>query len=408
LSHADFGEHFGQTKLAGHRLWVRYSKQARATLNVNAPLTIRAVTSLEEFKSLAQDWERLLRTVPGHSLFLTWEWLYIWTKHFLGDRRLRILLMLDDQEHLVGIAPLYLRTTRAQGLIPFRELRLLGSETETIYSSYLDVIAKEKQKRAVLQSLNRYLFNEARGDWDVLTLSEIPAESSTIDLWNELCHEAGKPGVIVSVTCCPVIRLPGDLDTYRAGLGRSRRYTLQRKRKCLQGAGRIEYSRATCPAEVDTALDWMITLHQRRWNTGSSGGVCAIERTKRFHREIAQVLSERGRVSIDLLKLDDRLLTAIYGFIYRGVYYSYLPGFDPAAPFSNASPGLLLLSHCIEQAICDGAHTVDLLMGAEPYKLKWSNDLRRTMTLRYYNRNVRALGLKLLETAKQAAKMLVR
>jgi CelD/BcsL family acetyltransferase involved in cellulose biosynthesis len=374
-------------------------------MNMTAPLTIRVVTSREEFKGLAKDWEQLLHTLPGHSLFLTWEWLYIWTTHYLGDSRLRILVMRDDHERLVGIAPLYLRTTRAQGLIPLRELRFLGSET--VCSSYLDVIVSEKQKRAVLQRLYRYLFNEARGEWDVLTLSEVPAESSTIDLWNELFDEAGKVGEIVSTTCCPVIRLPGDVETYRAGLGGSRRYTLQRKLKRLQKAGRMEYSRATCPAEIGDALDWMITLHQRRWSTGSSGGVFASDTSKRFHREIVQVLSERGRVSLDLLKLDDRPLAAIYGFMYQGVYSFYLPGFDPAA-FSRASPGLLLLSHRIEQAIRDGEHMVDLLQGAEPYKLDWATDLRRSLTWRYYNQHARALSLKLLESAKQAMKILMR
>jgi CelD/BcsL family acetyltransferase involved in cellulose biosynthesis len=374
-------------------------------MNVTTPLTIRVVTSREEFKGLAQDWEQLLRTVPGHSLFLTWEWLYIWTKHFLGDSRLRILVMRDDRERLVGIAPFYLRTTRAQGLIPLRELRFLGSDT--VCSSYLDVIANEKQKRAVLQRLYRYLFNEARGDWDVLTLSEVPAESSTIDLWNELFDEAGKVGEIVSATCCPVIRLPGDVETYRAGLGRSRRYTLQRKMTYLQGAGRMEYSRATSPAEIGAALDSLIALHQCRWSTRSSGGVFASERAKRFHREIVQVLSERGRVSLDLLTLDDQPLAAIYGFVYQGVYYFYLPGFDPGA-LSKASPGLLLLNHRIEQAICDGEHTVDLLQGAEPYKLECATVLRRSLTWRYYNRHARALGLKLLESAKQAVKILMR
>lgn len=376
-------------------------------MNVTAPLTIRVVTSIEEFKGLAQDWEQLLRTLPSHSLFLTWEWLYIWTKHFLGDRRLRIILLLDDQERLVGIAPLYLRTTRAHGLIPLRELRFLGSDSQTIYSSYLDVIANEK-KRAVLQSLYWYLFHEARGDWDVLTLSEIPAESSTIDLWSELFEEAGKFGEIVSATCCPMIRLPGDVETYRAGLGRSRRYTLQRKMKCLQEAGRVEYSRATNPAEIKTALDWLVTLHHHRWSNGSGGGLLETERVRHFHGEIAQVLSERGQISIDLLKLDDRLLAAVYGFIHQKVYYSYLPGFDPADTFSPASPGMLLLYHSITQAICDGQHTVDLLMGAQPYKLEWSNDLRRSVTLRYYNRHPRALALKLLDTTKHAVKILVR
>jgi hypothetical protein len=242
------------------------------------------------------------------------------------------------------------------------------------------------------------LFNEARGEWDVLTLSEVPAESSTIDLCNELFDEAGKVGEIVSMSCCPVIRLPRDVEAYQAGLGRNRRYTLQRK---------LKYSRATSPAEIGAALDSLIALHQRRWSTGSSGGVFASERSKRFHREIVQVLSERGRVSLDLLKLDDRPLAAIYGFKYQGVYSFYLPGFDPAA-FSRASPGLLLLSHRIEQAIRDGEHTVDLLQGAEPYKLNWATDLRRSLTWRYYNRHARACGLKLLESAKQAMKILMR
>jgi CelD/BcsL family acetyltransferase involved in cellulose biosynthesis len=226
-------------------------------MKMSAPLTIRAVTSLEEFKGLTCEWDRLLRTVPGHSIFLTWEWLYYWSKHYLGSNQLRILLAFDERERLVGIAPLYLRRAKAQGVISFRELRFLGSEA--VCSSYLDVIVNEQHKPALLQSLYRYLFNEARGEWDILTLSEVPAESSTLDLWNELFEEAGKVGEVVSTTGCPVIRLPGDIETYRAGLGRNRRYTLQRKTKYLQRAGRMEYARVTSPAEVEAAFESLVT-----------------------------------------------------------------------------------------------------------------------------------------------------
>lgn len=374
-------------------------------MKTSAPYTIRAVTSLEDFKGLAEEWEQVLRTVPGHSFFLTWEWLYYWAKHCLGDNRLRILLALDEHQRLIGLAPWYLRTTRVQGLMSVRDLRFLGSEH--VCSSYLDVIVNEQNKRALLQSLYRYLFNEARGEWDLLTLSEVPAESSTIDLWNELFDEAGKVREIVGTTCCPVIRLPGSVDTYRAGLGRNRRYTLQRKLKCLQGAGRMEYSRATSPADVEDAFESVVTLHQRRWSTCANGGVFANDVSRRFHREVVEVLSERGHVSIDQLELDGRPIAAIYGFVYGGTYYFYLPGFDPAA-VPKASPGLLLLHHRIEQAIRDGLTTVDLLQGAQPYKLEWSTDRRRLVTVRYHNRHARVVALKLCESAKQAIKILVR
>lgn len=374
-------------------------------MKVSAPPTIRAVTSLEEFKGLACEWEQLLTTVPGHSVFLTWEWVYYWSKHFLRDDQLRLLLAFDEHEHLVGIAPFYLHATRKLGLIPVRELRFLGSAT--VCSAYLDIIASERDKRSVCRSLYRYLFNDARHEWDILTLSEVPAESSTLDLWNELFDEAGKVGEVIGTTCCPVIHLPGDVDAYRTGLGRSRRYTLQRKTKSLQRAGRIQYSRATSPAEVEAAFESVVALHQHRWSPRPGGGVFANERAKRFHRDIVGVLSERGRVSLNLLELDGRPIAGIYGFMYEGVYYFYLPGFDPAV-LPKSSPGLLLLYHRIEQSIRDGERTVDLLQGTQPYKREWSNDLRRSITLRYYNRSVRAVALKLLESGKQVAKILVR
>ena len=368
-------------------------------------VTIHTVTSLEAFKGLAEDWNQLLRTVPEHSLFLTWEWMYYWAKHFLADNALRILLFLDNHDRLIAVAPLYLRTVRADGLIAVREFRFLGSET--VCSSYLDVIVGEQHKRAVLHRLYHYLFNDARKLWDILTLSEVPVESSSLDLWGELFGETGKVGEVVGTTCCPVIQLPEDVESYRATLGRNRRYTLQRKTKCLQRAGQMGYSHATSPAECDAAFEALVTLHQQRWSTRSNKGVFADTRFLQFHKEFVQVVAERGRISLDLLLLDGRPIAAIYGFVYQGVYYFYLPGFDPAV-IPQASPGLLLLYHRIEQAIRNGAHTVDLLQGGQAYKLECSTHIRRSMTCRYYNRHARAMALKLIESAKQAAKILIR
>jgi CelD/BcsL family acetyltransferase involved in cellulose biosynthesis len=368
-------------------------------------LTIRTLSSLDEFKGLATDWEQLLRTMPGHSLFLTWEWLYYWAKHFLQDNELKIILFQDHRQTLVGVAPLYIRTTTVRPLISVREFRFLGDDT--VCSSYLDVIVSEGDKRAVLQRLYHYLFNEARNEWDILTLSDVPAESSSLDIWDDLLNEAGKVREVVAMTCCPVIRLPVDIESYRVSLGRNRRYSLQRKKKRLEAAGRIDYVRVTRPAEIDAAFESLIALHQQRWSAGPNGGVFTNDRSLGFHREIVRVSSERGWISLDLLLVDGQPVAAIYGFIYEGVYYFYLPGFNPKS-IPTASPGLLLLAHRIEQAILEGAQMVDLLQGVQAYKLEWSTGLRRSVTCRYYNRHARASALKLFESAKQAVKILIR
>jgi hypothetical protein len=290
-------------------------------------------------------------------------------------------------------------------VIAVRELRWLGSEA--VCSSYLDLIAREQHKPDVLQSLYRYLFGEARDQWDLLTLSEVPAESSTLDQWNELFAGAGKVGDVVATCPCPVIRLPDNLGIYRASLGRNRRYTLQRKKRCLDEAGLVQFSRATSPGDVEAAFESVVTLHQRRWGSRPGGGVFADDRARRFHGDIVRVFSEQGRVSIDLLLLDGRPIAGVYGFLYQGVYSFYLPGFDPDI-VPKSSPGLLLLHQLIEQAVGDGARMVDLLQGSQPYKLEWSTGLRRLATARYYNRHASAAAVKFLDGAKQAIKILLR
>ena len=119
-------------------------------MTLRRPLTIRAVTTSEEFKGLAREWDALLSTIPGHSLFLTWEWLYYWAMHYVGDGQLRILLAFDKHGKLVGIAPLYLRRFNDHAVIAIRELRLLGSEA--VCSSYLDLIVPEQDKPAMVQT----------------------------------------------------------------------------------------------------------------------------------------------------------------------------------------------------------------------------------------------------------------
>jgi CelD/BcsL family acetyltransferase involved in cellulose biosynthesis len=72
------------------------------------------------------------------------------------------------------------------------------------------------------------------------------------------------------------------------------------------------------------------------------------------------------------------------------------------------SPGILLLFHRIKEAILEGYEEIDLLRGHDDYKMAWANGLHRCLTIRYYNRHVRAAALKLLEGGKATMKILLR
>lgn len=285
---------------------------------------LQVVRTLKEFDTLAKRWSGLLGATASDNIFLTWEWLYTWAKHYLAENRLWIVLVYKGNQ-LVGIAPFYIREQR-DGLVKVREMRFLG--TEEVCSSYLDFIVLEKHKKAVLHLIYRHLHEEAEGFWDVLTMSEIPAESSSIDLWDGFIQEAGKVVEIAGTTVCPVIKLTECLEDFLLSLSGNERYNLQRKRKYLEQAGQVAYERASSSADVEQAMELLVRLHQMRWEERGARGVFRSQRYLMFHMEIAQIFAEKGWVQLDFLRLNGEPIAGIYGYGYKGCYSFYLPGFN--------------------------------------------------------------------------------
>ena len=368
--------------------------------------SVRVVTGLEELEALSERWMDLLKeTTSADNIFMTWEWQYTWAKYYLGRNTLFTLLVYKSNDHLVGIAPFYIRRTGLLGALTLREIRFLGSKG--VGSAYLDFIVAEKHKQIALSEIYRYIHQEGAGSWDILTLSDVPAESSSIDLWQGVVQQAGQVSEVVGMTVCPVIELPERLEDFLGSISRNERYNLQRKRKRLELAGRVTFERASSSREVEKALDSLIELHTVRWKHHDSGGAFGCQRFLMFHRELVQVFGQRGWIHLDFLLGNEERIAGIYGFRYNGRYSYYLPAFDPAI-IPQASPGILLLFHCVGETIREGCSQVDLLKGWADYKIAWANRLRRCLTLRHYNTTVRAAGMKLLAGAKDTVKVIVR
>ena len=83
-----------------------------------------------------------------------------------------------------------------------------------------------------------------------------------------------------------------------------------------------------------------------------------------------------------MLRLDDRPVAAVYGFLYRRTFYFYQSGFDPA--FARDSVGLVMLGVAIRAAIEEGVDELDLLHGTERYKEHWASATRNLVRFELY------------------------
>src|SRR5438874_11297400 len=101
-------------------------------------LQVRVIEQNEDFATLGEQWNSLLARSTANTVFLTWEWLYSWWQHF-GERRQLSIMLAEQDGKLVGIARLFIESSRVKGLIPMQSLQWLG--TGGWGSEYLDLIA---------------------------------------------------------------------------------------------------------------------------------------------------------------------------------------------------------------------------------------------------------------------------
>jgi hypothetical protein len=276
-----------------------------------------------------------------------------------------------------------------------------------VSSCYLDFIVQERRRKQVIQRIYDYLYQEAKSLWDVLCLAEIPAESPSIDILYESIGKDGKVIEIIEHTGCPVIKVTESIQDFLNGISANERHNLSRKSKRLQQLGQVEYYRASLSRDVQKEMDAFVELHQMRWEQKGSAGSFKSRRFLDFHRELLGVISQRGWVYLDFLVLNGEKVAGQYGYSYNGTYYFYLPGLNPVVS-PEVSPGKHLTFHCLGQAFREGCKEIDFLRGTADYKMAWANGLRRSVTLRLYNKNFRALAFKTAEDGKGIVKVLLR
>ena len=163
-------------------------------------LTIEEISSDERFSELNDEWNELLSGSLSSNIFLTWEWLYHWWRHYGNNCRLQILLVKDGSK-LVGIAPLFLSRDKIRGTY---QLQFLGSDY--VGSDYLDFICIKGSESEILDALFDYF--EGKGNaWQTIKLNGISSQSKSI----ELIHKAKRNKFYLltkKLNACPYVLLP--------------------------------------------------------------------------------------------------------------------------------------------------------------------------------------------------------
>ncbi len=306
----------------------------------------------EEALDLAE-WRELLARDPQRHIFATPEWNRIWWDEFHEGKDLFALTMRRGDD-LFAVAPLYRKHEGDRKI-----LRWIGGIDLT---DYLGPICSLEDRPDVAETLVRWL-DETDVEWDEFDAHSMPVPFGFAEFLVERADHHGFPFSIEQEETSAVLRLPRDFDTYLARLSSKDRHELKRKRRRISR----EHPDATIRrATTDTLEEDMRTfVAMHREAEGLKGHFMRPEVATFFYR-VARSLDRLGWLRLDFLEVAGRPLATTFSFEYNGTFYLYNSAFDPE--WRRLSPGVVLVSYLIEEAIGSGLERFDMLRGPERYK----------------------------------------
>jgi CelD/BcsL family acetyltransferase involved in cellulose biosynthesis len=337
-------------------------------------LSIKKVSTQNEFSKLKGDWTTLLKRSRSGTVFLTWEWMYTWWECFQENKHLFILAVYDENENIIGIAPLCIDKKKIGGVTFLNYVRFLG--TMPISSDHLDFIIYKGMERKVLGAIVEYLFEEKR--WDFCLLSNIPATSLTGRLLKEIM--GNRPFQSEISQECPYIPLPSRIEDFHSTLSKNMRNTIKRRRRNLfKKYDKVEFVAWENPDGIDNAMERLFTLHEKRWKVVKHKGNLTRSDVREFHKEIARIFLSSDMLRLYFLRVQGNDVATLYTFKYNSKLFYYQGGWDPE--LSGDHVGSILTNLVIEDAINKGFSEYDFLRGTELYKTQLTDKKREEIDI---------------------------
>ncbi|MCG8381174.1 MAG: GNAT family N-acetyltransferase [Gammaproteobacteria bacterium] len=334
-------------------------------------MEISVLRTDDAFLALKPQWKALIDKVPSASVFLSWEWQYLWWQHYQGNSSL-FLLVCKENEQLRGIAPFYIDYRKPLHLFSQRVVRFIGTGGDTS-PDYLDVISPSEYSAECCASILTFLFDHA-SEWDSLAFNDM--ENNSLFLNKILSKIALQPSLRIQRKDSNIYynKLPSTWDEYRASLSKNRRGQINHRRNALKKAGELEFGYCHNSDEFDTAFEQLIALHTARWRQKNHNHSFQSKQYIHFHRAVIQQLSDINAVQLTYLKLNDQYIAVQYWYLWNESMYFFQSGFSPL--YQRFSPGLVLMAYSIEFAIEKGMREIDMLKGDHEYKRSFAKELR--------------------------------
>lgn len=311
---------------------------------------------------LETEWNDLLAESVTHVPFLRYEYLRIWWETRGGgewpDAQLALITARQDGR-LVGGIPLFF-TPDHQG----RPSLLLVGSIEI--SDYLDVLARPGDLQQFLNDLLPCLDTLPLPQWKALDLYNLLETSPTLPALQSAARLHMRNYQVERLQHSPYITLPGDWETYLAGIDKKQRHEIRRKMRRAEESGvPMRWYILQDVQKVNEEIDALLNLM-----TQDEEKAAFLTPAMRVQmQKTIQCAFEVGCLNLVFLEINDEKAAAYLSFDYLNRLWVYNSGLNPK--FNEFSPGWVLLGYLLRWANEQKYEELDFMRGNEEYKYRF-------------------------------------
>jgi CelD/BcsL family acetyltransferase involved in cellulose biosynthesis len=319
------------------------------------------------------DWNALLAESITNVPFLRYEYLAAWWQTLGGGEWKNATLSVvtaHEADHLIGIAPLF-RTTNHDGL---PALMLVGSIE---ISDYLDVIVRKDDIPHFLGGVLDELASQPPGAWSVLDWYNLPDTSPTLAALKEESTKRGWTYAEEIYKPTPSIPLPGDWETYLAGIDKKQRHEIRRKmRRAEESDQKVRWYIVDDEQQLDSEIDAFLALMA----SDPDKAAFLTESMRAQMRATAHTAFRNGFLQLAFMEVNGEKAAGYFNIDYGNKIWVYNSGLD--RKFMELSPGWVLLGYLLQWANEHKRVEFDFMRGDEDYKYKFGGQNRHVMRVR--------------------------
>ncbi len=309
-------------------------------------------------------WQELERRLGSQSLAISRVWTETWLRH-LGDVTPHEFAVAEQDGITRGICLLTRSRIHSKGPLRINSLHLgtagdpLG---DGVWVEHNGLLVEDAFRSEFAATLMDHVKQDRL--WDQLHLDGFSREQADV-LIEHL------PGIEINARPSPYFDLQaarekdGEILTQ---LGSSTRSNIRRR---LREYGDVTIDWVDHLTRAEEVFAELVTLHQARWQTDGKPGLFASRRFHDFQHELMIRCLDDGRVVLFRVRRGEQTIGCLMLLVDNNRLLDYLSGFAPFNEF--ASPGLVVHSLCMTEALGRGYAAYDFLIGEHQHKRNLSN-----------------------------------